>query len=175
MKQDFIISSWLFILMVIVIIFYSLIIYAIGHKLWPSEAKGNLIHDKNGMVRGSFLLGQSYTSERYFYGRPQLIFKDQCNVALYNEEFWNKLLSPAVKNQSMGSDIIMSVPSNSMLDPYITKNEAMNQAPKIALARKLPLQTLKNIINTYNIKASTPFFVLDIVNVTILNSKLDNY
>src|ERR1041384_361446 len=49
---------------------YPLVVFGIGQALFRDRANGSLIVDKDGTVRGSRLLGQGFTAEKYFHPRP---------------------------------------------------------------------------------------------------------
>src|SRR4029079_17721232 len=49
---------------------YPLIVFGIAQTAFPSKANGSLIVDKNGTVRGSTLLAQGFTADKYFHPRP---------------------------------------------------------------------------------------------------------
>jgi len=49
---------------------YPLVVWAVGQALFPAQANGSLVVDKDGTVRGSALLAQSFVSEKYFQPRP---------------------------------------------------------------------------------------------------------
>src|SRR5438876_914699 len=49
---------------------YPLIVFGIGQALFHDKANGSLIVDAHGAVRGSRLLGQQFTGEKYFHSRP---------------------------------------------------------------------------------------------------------
>ena len=49
---------------------YPLIVFGISQALFHDKANGSLIVDKDGAVRGSKLLGQSFTADKYFHPRP---------------------------------------------------------------------------------------------------------
>ena len=49
---------------------YPLAVYGIAKILFPDQANGSLIVDKDGTVHGSKLLGQQFTADKYFQSRP---------------------------------------------------------------------------------------------------------
>ena len=157
-----------------IIIFYILLLAFIGHTFLYEKASGNLIYDNHGAVRGSLLIAQQYHSDKYFIGRISDRFDSNCDVAIYNSAFKDKI-NQRYKEHGSLYDIIMVVPSSSLLDPYITRREAIKQAPRVASARKMELAEVIELINKFTHEASFPFFVLDILNVTVINTHLDGY
>src|SRR6266542_4296078 len=49
---------------------YPLVVFGISQAVFRDKANGSLIVDKDGKVRGSRLLGQSFSGEKYFHSRP---------------------------------------------------------------------------------------------------------
>src|SRR6267378_1616477 len=49
---------------------YPLVVFGIAQTLFHDKANGSLIVDANGTVRGSKLLGQGFTADKYFHSRP---------------------------------------------------------------------------------------------------------
>src|SRR5882672_6926374 len=49
---------------------YPLVVYGLAQAVFPAKANGSLIVDKQGTVRGSKLLGQGFTADKYFHPRP---------------------------------------------------------------------------------------------------------
>src|ERR1017187_4211770 len=49
---------------------YPLVVFGIGQALFHDKANGSLILDANGTIRGSRLLGQQFTGDKYFHSRP---------------------------------------------------------------------------------------------------------
>ncbi|NRB10139.1 MAG: potassium-transporting ATPase subunit C [Rickettsiaceae bacterium] len=169
---EFITSIGLYILSFLLIIGYSYLLYISGHKFWPNQATGSLIIDQNKRIRGSYLIAQEYNSDKYFKGRRQANSQSKCNVALHSREIKNSL-SVEYDTLLKPFDISLISSSSSNLDPYIMTRDAVLQAENIAKVRNIDLDIIKQIIRDNTIFANWPFFTLDIVNVTKLNSLLD--
>jgi K+-transporting ATPase c subunit len=165
---------------------YCATLYVIGHRFWPEKASGSLIFDKTNQIRGSLLLSQKLNPDinpnMYFTGRPIGNFANNCNVALYSESLKTLVLKnhEAFKQKFQTKedslfDISALVPSASLLDPYITKHEALAQAQNIATARHIDVNKLIELIANNALSPSFPFFEVEIVNTTLLNTLLDGW
>lgn len=165
-------SLYLYAIAAILIISYELILYSIGQNFFKDQAKGSLIYDKHGNIKGSTLFAQNFRSGRYFFGRLNFEATNNCDVAIYSPLFraeinekYNKLQNPV--------DAIMITHSASLLDPYITRREALSQSKQIANARGIKHEEIVHLIDHFTLRKFEPFFDLDIVNTTLLNSYLD--
>ncbi len=174
MIKNLVLSAGLYIFCFCIIGLYSVIIYILGSNLWPHQAGGSLILDKNNNIRGSYLLAQNLKSDKYFQSRPNKQFHDSCDVALYSTELKEYLISKYDTATGI-YDITMLVPSASLHDPFITTREAFLQAPRISRNNKIKLTEVIELIDANSIPPIMPFFELDIVNVMHLNTKLKNY
>lgn len=163
---------YLYLLCCLAIIIYMLILYFISHEVMPDKAKGSLIYDDQGNVRGSMLLAQNFKSNKYFKGRIGSTYDTRCDVAMYSDVFRNAL-NNRYKNSFYKGDVIMITPSNSRIDPYITRDEAIRQAPSVAKSRGVELDEVLNLVDELTLYSVFPFFQLDIVNTTRLNAMLD--
>lgn len=172
--KDLCISTILYIFCVVLIVLYTFFIYFIGHSFWPEKASGSLILDEKQNIRGSYLMAQHLEAAKYFKARPTKAFYNECDVALYNPKFKEALISNYDK-AGRPYDVTMLTPSASLYDPFITKREAMSQAIIVSNARKIDKEEVYKLIDDNVLSSQPPFFVLDIVNVTILNAKLDGY
>jgi K+-transporting ATPase ATPase C chain len=139
---------------------YPVAVWAGAQTLFADKANGSLITDQSGAVRGSALLAQSFTDEKYFHPRPsaagngydaansggtnlgptskKLADAIQAAVAAYRAE--NRLASDA----PVPADAVTS--SASGLDPHISPANAQLQAPRVARARGLPLALVQELI-----------------------------
>ena len=167
-------SIVLYLACLIMISLYCLVVYIGGKAFWADHASGSLIIDQNKQIRGSKLLAQTTNSDIYFVARPTYKIDSNCDVALYNETLKSTLIQ-RFEAANHPYDISSLTPSASLLDPYITKREALLQAPQIANARNITIKDLTQIIKDNTPPESQPFFELKIVNTTILNAILDGH
>ena len=174
MIKNIALSFCLYAACIILIILYSFVVYFSGHIFWQENARGSLIIDKNQQIRGSYLIAQNLDSKSYFTSRTIEKFDTSCDVALYNNKLKTSLLD-RYKEANNPYDISSLTPSSRLLDPYIMKRDAIKQAIVIAKERGIDINLLFRLIEDYSLNNQEPFFELEIVNTTILNSILDGY
>jgi K+-transporting ATPase ATPase C chain len=147
---------------------YPLGMTGIGQLLFPHQANGSLI-EKNGKVVGSDLIGQNFTSAKYFHGRPSATSgpdpKDSTktipmpyaadNSIGSNYGPTSKALVARVKgdatalhaeNPTAHVPVDLVTSSASGLDPDITPAAALFQVPRVAKARGLPEATVRRLV-----------------------------
>lgn len=166
---------------------YPLVVWGIGQALFRDKANGSLIVDKGGSVRGSRLLGQNFTADKYFHPRPSAAgngydasnsggsnlgptsqkLRDSIaqNVADYRAQ--NGLAT----NAPVPADAVTA--SASGLDPHIGLENAALQAPRVAKARGLPIERVRELIKANTDSADLGFIGEPGVNVLALNLALD--
>ena len=174
---------------------YPLTMTGIAQALFPYQANGSLI-EKDGKVIGSALIGQQFTSEKYFHGRPSATTDTDPNdpsktiPAPYNasssggsnlgptsKALVDRVKEDAAKLQAenpgtpIPADLVTT--SASGLDPDITPAAALFQVPSIAKARGLPEERVRQLVQA-NIQGRL-FGVIGEphVNVLKLNLALD--
>jgi len=148
---------------------YPLVMTGIAGVIFPYQAQGSLI-ERDGKVVGSALIGQPFDSERYFHGRPSATTAPDPNdstktvPAPYNAANsggsnlgpTNKSLIERVQgdveklkqeNPSAPVPIDLVTTSGGGLDPHISPEAALFQVPRIARARKLPEDRLRQLVN----------------------------
>jgi len=139
---------------------YPLIVFAIAQAAFHDKANGSLIVDKDGTVRGSKLLGQNFTAEKYFHPRPSAAGNgyDAANSGGSNLGPTSQKLNDTIKERieayrkENGLMEIDSVPadavtaSGSGLDPHITVRNAELQLARVAKARGLSEAKLRTLI-----------------------------
>jgi potassium-transporting ATPase KdpC subunit len=187
------------ILMVIVFtlitgIAYPLGMTAIAQLVFPHQANGSLLYDKDGKVVGSELIGQNFTSPKYFHGRPSAITGtdsagksiptpyDASNSYASNLGPTSKALIDRVKgdvaklkaeNGAQPVPVDLVTTSASGLDPDITPAAALFQVSRVAKARNLPEDQIRQLVSDHTEGRFLGIFGESHVNVLKLNLALD--
>lgn len=162
---------------------YPLLVTGIASTLFPRQASGSLIL-KNGQVIGSALLAQSFTSDRYFHPRPSAAgtgydatASGGSNLAQSSAKLVARLQSDintlAAQNHGQPVPIDMVTTSGSGLDPDITPDNALYQAPRIAHARALSEDVVRQLIARNTTPRQFGLLGEPRVNVLALNLALD--
>jgi K+-transporting ATPase ATPase C chain len=166
---------------------YPLAVWAGAQVLYPAKANGSLITDAAGKVRGSALLAQSFTSEKYFHPRPSAAGTGYDATSSSGTNFGptSQKLADSVKSTvadyrtSNGLVADAAVPadavtsSGSGLDPQISEANAQLQAARVAKARGVPLERITPLIAAHTEGRDFGIFGEAGVNVLQLNVDLD--
>jgi potassium-transporting ATPase KdpC subunit len=168
-------------------IVYPLAITGIAKVAFPEAADGSLIV-KDGKAIGSRLIGQNFTDTKYFWGRPSATGPMPYNGAASggsNQGPLNPALIDAVKGrieslkaadpdnqQPIPADLVTA--SASGLDPHISPAAADYQIERVAKVRKLPLETVKALVDQNTEDRQWGVFGEPRVNVLKLNIALDD-
>jgi K+-transporting ATPase ATPase C chain len=139
---------------------YPLGITGLARLFCAQKAAGSLVTDAGGRVVGSELIGQKFESPRYFHSRPSANAYDATNSggsnfgpasAKYLKDVADRVNKARAENaigaeSPVPADLVLA--SASGLDPHITIDAALIQAPRVAAARGLPPETLKALIES---------------------------
>lgn len=166
---------------------YPVVVWAGGQALFSAKANGSLITDKDGTVRGSALLAQSFTSEKYFHPRPSAAGTgyDASSSSGTNLGPTSKRLADSVAaavtayrtenalaaNAAVPADAVTS--SGSGLDPAISLANARLQTARVAKARGLPAEKIAALVAAHTAGRDLAIFGEPRVNVLLLNRALD--
>ncbi|MBL7722931.1 MAG: K(+)-transporting ATPase subunit C [Chitinophagaceae bacterium] len=185
MKKDLLISLKLTLLMIILCaVLYPLLIAGIG-KATPGGGKGETV-SVNGKVVGYEKIGQKFTDDKYFWGRPSAVDYNAAGSAGSNKGPSNPdylqivkdridsflVHNPGVKKEEIPAEMVTA--SGSGLDPDISPAGAYIQVKRIASIRNLPEEKVKALVEEHIQKPLAGMLGPSKVNVLKLNVALDN-
>jgi len=181
------------VLWVITALIYPLVMVAVGQIAFPFQANGSILTNAQGQPVGSALIGQPFTSDRYFNSRPSTTnystadpSKDEANIlktgvsgasnlAPSNPDLLKRVQENTTQLRQAGiqptADLVYT--SGSSLDPHITPGAARAQMTRVATARNLQPNQLEDLINQNTDGRFLGIFGEPGVNVLKLNLALD--
>lgn len=176
---------------------YPLAMIGAAQIIFPAQANGSLI-EKNGTVVGSALIGQAFTSERYFHGRPSATTGADpadasktvpqpynasnsmgsnlgpTNPALF-ERVKGDMAALKAENPGAAVPVDLVTTSASGLDPDISPEAALFQVPRIAKARGVNEDVLHRLVAQTTQEPTFGLLGEPRVNVLALNLALDRF
>lgn len=163
-------------------ILYPLAMTGIGQALFPFQANGSLVRDGSGRVIGSAVVGQAFTSDRYFQTRPSAagqgydgLASSGSNLGPAAQALTDRVKPDVAKRQAEGvtgplpADLVTA--SGSGLDPDLSPEAALAQAPRIAAVRRLPVERVRALVRERTEGGAV--FGAPHVNVLAINRALD--
>jgi potassium-transporting ATPase KdpC subunit len=174
---------------------YPLVMTGIAGVLFPYQAQGSLI-EKDGKVIGSALIGQDFESDRYFHGRPSATLGTDpndpsktvaqpynavnsmgSNLGPTNKALIDRVSADVAKlkqeNPSAPVPTDLVTTSGSGLDPDISPAAALFQVPRIAKARNMAEDNVRQLVNEHIQGRTLGLLGEPRVNVLALNLALD--
>jgi K+-transporting ATPase ATPase C chain len=174
---------------------YPFVVTGIAGVIFPYQAGGSLI-EQDGKVVGSALIGQEFTGDKYFHGRPSATVASDpndpsktvpspynaansggSNLGPTSKALIERVQSDVEKLQrenpsaQVPTDLVTT--SGSGLDPHISPAAALFQVPRVAKARNMPEDRVRQLVDE-QIEGPTLGFLGDPrVNVLALNLALD--
>src|SRR3954462_1554553 len=174
---------------------YPMAMTAIAGAIFPKQAEGSLI-EVDGKVVGSALIGQEFKDDKYFHGRPSATTApdpadstktvpapyNAANSGGSNLGPTSKALNDRIKDDvaklkaenpraSVPVDLVTT--SASGLDPDISPEGALFQVPRVAKARNLPEDTVRQLVTVNSQGRVAGLLGEPRVNVLVLNLALD--
>ena len=174
---------------------YPLAITGIAQLVFPGKANGSVI-ERDGKVAGSALIGQSFTSDRYFHGRPSATSAPDpadpsktidapynaanssgSNLGPTSQKLVDRVTSTIQAGFEAGyvdafsADAVTT--SASGLDPHISPEFALAQVPAVARARNLTDARVQALVEENTEQRWLGLIGEPRVNVLLLNLALD--
>jgi K+-transporting ATPase ATPase C chain len=174
---------------------YPFAVTGIAKVIFPAQAAGSLV-ERDGKVVGSLLIGQPFTDDKYFQGRPSATSapdpKDPSKTvdAPYNaanssgsnlgptskaliERITAEVEKLKKENPSARVPTDLVTASGSGLDPHISPEAALFQVPRVAKARNIPAERVGQLVQAHTEQRTLGLFGEPRVNVLSLNLALD--
>jgi potassium-transporting ATPase KdpC subunit len=174
---------------------YPLAMTAIAGVIFPKQAEGSLI-ERDGKVVGSALIGQEFKEAKYFHGRPSATTApdpadssktvpapyNAANSGGSNLGPTSKALNDRVKedveklkseNPNAAVPVDLVTTSASGLDPDISPEAALFQVPRVAKARNMPEERVRELVTENTQGRLIGLLGEPLVNVLALNLALD--
>lgn len=178
----------LVILLLITGVVFPAVVLGVSQVAFPNAANGSLIHNADGQVIGSELIGQTFTEAKYFHSRPSAAGSDGydasasggANLAPTNTDLTKAVGDRAAAyRQENGLEDDVQLPADAVttsasgLDPHISKANAYLQARRVAAARNLSEDRVRALIDGQASGRLLGFLGEPRVNVLMLNLSLD--
>jgi K+-transporting ATPase ATPase C chain len=169
---------------------YPLAMTGLAQVLFPYQSNGSLI-ERDGKVVGSHLIGQLFTGDGYFHGRPSATNTPDPNDATRRSMPYNAAnsmgsnLGPTIRRSSscramsirwaerVTQPIDLVTTTGSGLDPHISPEAALFQVPRVAKARNLSEDRLRQLVDQHIEGSLLGLLGEPRVNVVALNMALD--
>lgn len=163
---------------------YHVVLWAIGRVAFPSQAEGSLIRRRDGTIVGSRLIAQKFTRPEYFQPRPSGVDYNAASTGGTNDGPSNLEHLKAVRDRleavtSREGATASQVPSEMVtasgggMDPHIPPAAAALQAARVASARGVPVDRVRDLIRAHTEPPTLGVLGRARVNVLDLNLALD--
>jgi K+-transporting ATPase ATPase C chain len=181
---------------------FPVVVWAIAQVAFPAQAEGSLLRDAHGQVIGSALIGQAFSRPEYFHPRPSAAgagydaanssgtnlgptsdklvngVQDDPATADTDESYagYRQLAASYRQENGLAKDSVIpadaATRSASGLDPHISPANAELQVARVARARGLSAERVRELVGRYTSGRTLGLFGEPRVNVLQLNSAL---
>lgn len=165
---------------------YPLVMTGVAQVIFPHQANGGLL-ERDGKIIGSKLIGQQFDDPKYFWSRPSATGPTPYNAAASTGSNYGptnpaqldavrgrvELTQKANMDQTGPVPVDLVTASGSGLDPHISPAGAEYQIARVAKARNLTLETVREFVAKHTVGRQYGFLGEPIVNVLELNLALD--
>ena len=148
------------VLAIIVSGLYPVVVWGLAQLAFPHQANGSLIESNDRRVIGSELLGQSFSGEKYFHPRPSAAgtgydaaSSSGTNLGPTSQKLMDAIKTAAEnyrKENNLSADVLIPgdavTSSGSGLDPHISVRNAQLQLPRVAKARGLNEENMRDLV-----------------------------
>ncbi len=163
---------------------YNVLVWAIGRVAFPEQAEGSLIRRPDGTVIGSRLIAQKFVRPDYFHPRPSAVDYNAASTGGSNYGPSNpdhlkavqERLDAVMKEDGVTAHEVpseMVTASGGGMDPHIPPAAADLQAARVARARGVPVERVRDLVRGHTAPPTLGFLGRARVNVLELNLALD--
>jgi K+-transporting ATPase ATPase C chain len=166
---------------------YPLLVTGLAQLLFPHQANGSLMQDEQGRLVGSALIGQRFSHPAYFQPRPSAageqgydpMASSGSNFGPTSRKLRDRAISDVERLQKANPGAAFPIPaelvtvSASGLDPHLSIEGALWQAPRVAKARGVSPERIEAVIRTNLEERNLGFLGEPRVNVLLLNLAMD--
>lgn len=163
---------------------YHLLIWGIGQAAFPAQAEGSLLRRGDGSVVGSSLIAQKFMQTQYFQPRPSSVDYNAASTGGSNygpssldhlkavrDRVDTVVAQEGVSPADVPSEMVTA--SGGGLDPHIPPNAAELQVPRVARARNVEAERIRDLVRSHTRGPALSVFGRARINVLELNLALD--
>jgi potassium-transporting ATPase KdpC subunit len=181
-KKNLLISVWMTLVTTALFgVAYPLVVTSLAQFLFPNRANGELI-ERDGQIVGSRIIGQPFSSPKYFHPRPSYagmgydpLASGGSNLGPTNKQLIDRVGADtaqlAAENPGVPVPVDLVTSSGSGLDPDISPAAAEFQVPRVARARGVAEQDVRRLVAAHT--RGRDFGVLGEPRVNVLELNLD--
>jgi K+-transporting ATPase ATPase C chain len=164
---------------------YHVVLWGVGRVAFTEQAEGSLVRRADGTVVGSRLIAQAFTTAEYFHPRPSGVDYNAASAGGTNygpshpdhlkavqERLDAVTKQEGVKAGQVPSDLVTA--SGGGLDPHIPPGAAELQAPRVAAARGVPVDRVRELVRAHTELPTLGLLGRARVNVLAINLALDD-